>query len=502
MVRTHKAILSILLALILSISLLGCSQQGPVRQAEDNKPPAQSEQSNENPSDENQPNDNQPDENTPETETPSVPEEENPELSEEEQVPSEEESDTDTGEESQEDASDQKTGSTEGKSSIESLARLLPARKDYHWQYEGTAEYGHNMTLNSIQKSKDRYIYKITGEVDDMSGGESDRDFSLQITYTVEPDVIIQEKKEQVMMDSEFSRLELIRGPLTTGTAWLQKVKDKKGKVTTLRCTITGVTKDGAQKIYSVYYKDQNSNYYEKRKIKEGVGIIFFEKLYTDSEGDYTIGYTLTPSGTGYINNMQINRYLPKLNQTLRYTGYAEYGHQGILKKISAGSDDAIYEFQGTYYDGAGIPDPFTVRYYIDYVRGTVTEKVMSNERTGKREINSKLHDLVVLKLPFEKNKTWSHKVHVNQKWYTVKARILEVNKDKGTIRVQYTVEGVPGYYRNTYREERTFQVGYGMISFSNLLPGDIDISDTDAKDPDKLNEALDNHSFGYTMNK
>lgn len=39
------------------------------------------------------------------------------------------------------------------------------------------------------------------------------------------------------------------------------------------------------------------------------------------------------------------------------------------------------------------------------------------------------------------------------------------------------------------------------MVGFSNLMPGDIPISKADAKDSKKLEEALVNHLFGYSLN-
>ena len=70
-----------------------------------------------------------------------------------------------------------------------------------------------------------------------------------------------------------------------------------------------------------------------------------------------------------------------------------------------------------------------------------------------------------------------------------------------GKMRVTYTVKGVPGYFQNTYIEERVFERGRGMVGFSNLMPGDIPISEADAKDSQKLKEALINHMFGYSLN-
>lgn len=384
---------------------------------------------------------------------------------------------------------------------IEEITQLLPARPDYQWSYNGFAEYGHRMVLQDISKQDDAIIYHVKGEVDDMSGGESNQDLSFSVTYTVKPGVLIQNKTGRAMMDTSFKDLELIRTPLQKGNSWIQKTTKEDGTPVTLKTTITDVKEENGQKIYTVIYKDTQSEYYEKREIKEGVGVLSYEKLYMDPNGNFTIGYYIYYPGTGYRNKLEIDAYLPKLNTQLRYFGLAEYGHVGVLKKISSTSDNAIYEFQGKYQDGSGIDDEFTVRYYIDYVKGTVTEKVMSSTRFDPPEVNSKLHNLVILKTPFKQGATWSHSTRINGKEYKVTAKIKEYDTATGRMKVTYTVKGVPGYFQNTYIEERIFERGKGMVGFSNLMPGDIPISEADAKDSKKLEEALINHMFGYSLN-
>lgn len=387
-------------------------------------------------------------------------------------------------------------------SRLNNLAVLLPERENYQWRYNGFVEYGHTMTLDSITRTKQQYRYSISGEVDDVSGGESNKDYSMEVIYVVNPWGIIQQKEEQMMMDSKFDSIELIRSPVKKGVVWNQEAVDKNGNKTTLECTVESVRQDAGINIYTIIYNDTESDYYEKREIKEGVGVISFEKLYESNNDKFSIGYRIYYPATGYKNKLAINSYLPELNRELRYFGLAEYGHTGTLKKISANIDNSVYEFNGTYHDGTGIEDTFTVRYYIDYIRGTVTEKVMSATRNKTPEINSKVHNLVVLKLPVEKGNKWSHSATLNGSQYTVKAEIVDVTARRDKVKVKYIVEGIPGYYNNTYIETRTFQAGYGMTGFSNLFPGDLRISEEEKKDPAKLKQAITNHMFGYSLDK
>jgi hypothetical protein len=391
---------------------------------------------------------------------------------------------------------------------------LLPAAVGYHWMYEGFAEYSHEMTLDAIEHSGTTTVYRISGEVGDPSGGESQADHSLSIVYTLQPGVWVQQAQGQLLMDSEFSRLELLRGPLAEGTQWTQTVAGASGEPITLVCTIESVVNGGdGGAVYTVAYRQQNSDYYERREIAEGRGVIAFEKLYVSESGESSpIGYRTyrqneeTPAPSATLQPVlslasEMNAWLPPLNREMRFFGLAEYGHNGSLSPAWSTASEGVYLFSGVYNDGVGTPDPFSVRYYLDYGRGTVTEKVMSNARRGKAEINSKIHNLVALKFPLALGKTWHWEARVEGLNLTIEAKIIELSDDKAVVR--YTAVGVPGYYDDTYFEERTFEKGYGMTGFSMLMKGEPEISAEDARDPEKVRQALVNQlMFGYSQDK
>lgn len=380
----------------------------------------------------------------------------------------------------------------------EELKKLLPSLNGFEWVYYGTAEYSHSMKIASITQNEDDITYSVKGSVADLSGSAAGKDLSLEISYVVSPSHLFQRKKEASMMDSRFDTLELIREPLSSGNSWEQDVISDDGGKTTLKCSIESVRKVGGRKEYSVIYKDKNSSYYEKRKIREGFGVVAFEK--PDETGASVTGYAISEPMSGYEGSAELNKYLPALDTEAYYNGIAEYGHKGALTKLWSNAEEAVYEFKGEYEDGTGIPDKFVVRYYFDYLRGTVTEKAVSNTRGDTAEINSKLHNLVVLKYPISENASWSHVARLNGKEVKVIAKIVDLDETNGLVTVQYTAKGVPGYYNKTYLEERTFQTGRGLAAFSNLEPGDIGISESEAQEAAKLKEALDNHMFGYKL--
>lgn len=399
------------------------------------------------------------------------------------------------------------------------LAGMLPKRENFRWRYNGFAEYGHTMTLKYIEKSGNEIKYHIDGIVDDPSGGEGNKEpgyLNLKITYTIKDCVLIQTKTEKAMMDSIFDSLELLRAPLNKNSKWVQEQVDKSGKQYTLEAEITGIKEEGGLKTYTVMYKDKNGDYYEKRDIKEGFGVISFEKLWKDRDNNsYQIGYSLYSEASGYESKLQLDSLLPPLDKNLRYFGLAEYGHNGVFKLVSSDSDSSVYEFNGEFDDGSGIPDKFKVQYTLDYINGTVTEKVLENTRTGKKEVNSIIPEHIIMKLPLSTGTEWEQSVEVDGKQYNMNGLIVSVaykgntdyspgvtdyDKNYPVVTVRYKIHDMPGYFKNTYIEEREFQAGRGMIGFGKLMPGDIGLSEKDIEDGFKVEEALINHMFGYSL--
>lgn len=90
-------------------------------------------------------------------------------------------------------------------------------------------------------------------------------------------------------------------GQLQVQNQWQQKVKDRSGKEYELTCTIADIKKDKGLTVYTILYQDKNSDYYEKREIKEKTGITSFERSWKDREGNTVIlSYRLYEKASGY----------------------------------------------------------------------------------------------------------------------------------------------------------------------------------------------------------
>ncbi|QGG48585.1 LysM peptidoglycan-binding domain-containing protein [Heliorestis convoluta] len=177
---------------------------------------------------------------------------------------------------------------------LDQLASLLPNQAGFTWYYEGFAEYGHVMTLQSIEREPNRYVYRVTGEVNDPSEGEAvGRDFRLALQYVITGESLFQIKREEAMLDSPFDQLELIRLPLQQGNRWRQEVTDRAGQTFALDSIIEDVQEDRGARVYTVRYTLNGSDYYELRRIREGIGVVYFEKLLVLGDQQFPVSYFL-----------------------------------------------------------------------------------------------------------------------------------------------------------------------------------------------------------------
>lgn len=180
------------------------------------------------------------------------------------------------------------------------LVKLMP-KESFKWAYNGAAEYYHEMVLESITMDEKQAIFKVTGEVEDVSNGEGDKDYNIELFYEINGDSIIQNKTAPMMLDSEYDRITIIKAPLETGNKWTEDVKDQSGKKVTIEATIVEVVDEDQGKIYRVEYKNKKNGYAESRKIMENFGVIAFTKLVEVDNQAFTYGYGLYGLGSGYI---------------------------------------------------------------------------------------------------------------------------------------------------------------------------------------------------------
>lgn len=93
---------------------------------------------------------------------------------------------------------------------------LLPDTIGYGWRYYGSVDYGRTESIVEVKSVDNEKHIIVKGEIDDMSDGESGRDYSFTKTYKIVKDGIIfnhQESKDE----TEFY---LIKEPIEVGNTW------------------------------------------------------------------------------------------------------------------------------------------------------------------------------------------------------------------------------------------------------------------------------------------
>ncbi|SCZ78209.1 GerMN domain-containing protein [Acidaminobacter hydrogenoformans] len=179
----------------------------------------------------------------------------------------------------------------------EALAALLPSETGYTWIYSGFAEYGHTMTLDRIEAAANRRTYVVSGEIEDSSGGEATFDRSLQLSYVLQGNAMVQVLAAPRMLDSRFDRLTLTETPLVAGTTWTETLTDRTGRWTKLDAIIEKVEVVDGKKQYTIRHQEVGTSYYELRVIREGAGVIAFEKLLQLTDEAFPVSYSLYMGG-------------------------------------------------------------------------------------------------------------------------------------------------------------------------------------------------------------
>lgn len=173
------------------------------------------------------------------------------------------------------------------------LASLFPNEEGSKWEYYGTSDYGHQMVIDKIYEANSQKVLKVVGEVADPSGSASNNNYSLEITYGIESDRVIQTKLSDEMMDSEYDHLTLIMSPLAIGTKWRENTVDSQGKSVAVESEIISIDESSDGQIYKVIYKEVKSDYSEVRKIQTGKGVVEFVKTLKYDDQSLEFAYHL-----------------------------------------------------------------------------------------------------------------------------------------------------------------------------------------------------------------
>ncbi len=178
------------------------------------------------------------------------------------------------------------------------LASLFP-EENFKWAYKGNDDYYHEMMLESIKSDEKEMIYKIVGEV--RKPANISGNYTIELFYKIVGNSVIQVRNADMMIDSEYNNITLIKSPLEVGTMWQDVVKDKDGNKAHIEAKITEIKNDPKGKIYNVVYVNSKTGYSEVRQIMEHYGVIAFVKVLNMNGMDIEQGYGLYGEGSGYV---------------------------------------------------------------------------------------------------------------------------------------------------------------------------------------------------------
>lgn len=181
------------------------------------------------------------------------------------------------------------------------LLAYFPLQPKTQWFYEGFAEYGHKMTLDSVADSSNgsRKVLNISGLVDDPSGGASKRNFHFKLQYAITANSIFETVvAADTPFPHRFKNLKVLCLPLQKGAKWKQNVVVN-GKKAVLIAEILGYKSDPILKVKTLPVRYRvpmpgmpNGVYEEIREFAWKKGIYHFEKTF-DTNPENRFQYTL-----------------------------------------------------------------------------------------------------------------------------------------------------------------------------------------------------------------
>jgi len=176
--------------------------------------------------------------------------------------------------------------------SIKELTEFLPDERAI-WTYKGTGNYYHQMVLEDIISSNQSINYKIKAEIlSDQNNSDYD-DYLTEIRYILSKRGWQQELKKSKLLDSKYKDMYLIKFPIEENNTWREKVLDFENKQRMITAEILAIDYEEDQKMITVKYSEENSDYYEIRKIKEKKGIVEFKQNVMINQERILLEYSL-----------------------------------------------------------------------------------------------------------------------------------------------------------------------------------------------------------------
>ena len=170
----------------------------------------------------------------------------------------------------------------------DNLLKLFPNEKTL-LSYNGNGDYYQETYINNIIRKEDKIILDVNGEVKAKNFDELFDDHLFNYKYILDKYGVIQQSyNNNLVLDSKYTKLYILKFPLVEGNFWKETTMDSDGKRYKLKSSIESIKNEDGKTVITVYYDELGSDYYEKRVIKEELGIVEYTK---NTKLDISVGY-------------------------------------------------------------------------------------------------------------------------------------------------------------------------------------------------------------------
>jgi hypothetical protein len=172
------------------------------------------------------------------------------------------------------------------------LSAYLPAD---NFEFMGERGYYHYYKNLNIEEQSDRVVLSISGEVKDNSRSIGKNDHGFQVELWVDSEKMVQTITGQMLNESEFDRLILLKNPIQEEASWEFDSLDQKGQKHTVTARIVVI--DEEAETIEIEYTTKAGNH-EKRIMAKNRGTISFIKQVAYKDAVTFTGYHHIPAET------------------------------------------------------------------------------------------------------------------------------------------------------------------------------------------------------------
>lgn len=213
-----------------------------------------------------------------------------------------------------------------------------------------------------------------------------------------------------------------------------------------------------------------NASYSDEGLPYENYNVFMHKKLYISLLNLYA------PKEDFSYSKDLLSFFPQKEGSQLYFHGYAEYAHFLTVNEINFTSSEASIILKGSMMDSYNLGDrQLDVKYTVNSNSVNESITVSHEDKSQDHALNSIIPNQTILKLPLKVDNSWKQKFSYDCAEYEAITTITSVKTINNLLQctTTTTVSNIDGYPNNTYSEERTYEEGRGLISFSVSTPLD-----------------------------